>query len=787
VAFLHSARAGIGRYVRRFGPPLLRLAAGVTVLWFLVRQVGAAPFGDGLRAVTWQAVVAAVTLTVLTTVCSAWRWRVVARALGVDIGLPAAVGAYYRSLFLNSVLPGGVLGDVHRAVTHGRRAGDVARGVRAVAWERLWGQVIQGVVTAVVLLTLPSPVRPALPYVLAGIAGAAGCAALVVRGAARRGGSRLARAARAVSADLRHGLLAPGVWPRLTLASVLVVAGHTATFVIAARVAGCTAPLGELVALLMVVQTAVVIPLSIGGWGLREGAAAWAFAAAGLGAANGVTVATLYAVLMLIAVAPGAGLLLGDAIRRRRRGPGHSGDSSGPDPAPRTMEALRGLPAVPGDRPRHAARAVTRFRPAVWLMAAVALFLLAVAGYALLVHASPQYYWTQIDTGVYRDGGIAVRNQPTMLYALELGTARLPFTYTPFAALLFAAGSGASFATWQVGLAVLTIGLLPVVAYLSLGLTGRPAGLARAAAAFAIAAVGLWLEPVAMTLFFGQINLVLLALVVGDLALPDRIKGKGIGIGLAAGIKLTPLIFIPYLLFTRRVKAAAVSALTFAVTVGLGFALLPHASAVYWGGKITRPGSKAFHLDNQSLNGVILRLTHAGPDAHVYWLVAAIVVGIAGLATSILASRRGHELLGLVACAATGLLVSPVTWSHHYVYVVPALVLAAYGPRRLGYRILGAALVVGLFGWWPLPIGNQGGYDPKAHLLPRGLLLLAPNRGNHGAVEFTWRGLELIVGNYYVLTLLMFIAATACALMLTGRLRPERAQPAPEPDALVGR
>ena len=427
---------------------------------------------------------------------------------------------------------------------------------------------------------------------------------------------------------------------------------------------------------------------------------------------------------------------------------------------------------------------MTRIRPAAWLMAAVALFLLAVAGYALLVHASPQYYWTQIDTAVYRGGGIAVRNQPAMLYALDLGPGKLPFTYTPFAALLFAAGSGASFATWQVGLAVLTIGLLPVVAYLSLGLAGRPAGLARAAAAFTIAAVGLWLEPVAMTLFFGQINLVLLALVVGDLALPDRIKGKGIGIGMAAAIKLTPLIFIPYLLFTRRVKAAAVSALTFAVTVGLGFALLPHASAVYWGGQFARPGSNHFHLDNQSLNGVILRLTHAGPHAHAYWLVAAVVVGIAGLATSILASRRGHELLGLVACAATGLLVSPISWSHHYVYVVPALVLAAYGPRRLGYRILGAALVVGLFGWWPLPIGDQGGYDPKAQLLPRGLLLLAPNRGNRGAVEFTWRGLELIVGNYYVLTLLVFIAATACGLVLTRRLGQERARSAPEPDAV---
>ncbi len=362
MAFLHSVRAGIGPAVRRFGPSLLRLAAGVTVLWFLVREVGAAPFEDGLHAVTWPGVVAAVTLTALTTACSAWRWRVVARALGVDIGLPGAAWAYYRSLFLNSVLPGGVLGDVHRAVTHGRRAGDVARGVRAVAWERLCGQVIQAVVTAVVLLTLPSPVRPALPYVLAGVAGAAGCAALVVRGVARRGRSPLTRAARIVAHDLRHDLLARGVWPQVTLASVLVVAGHTATFVIAARVAGCTAPLGELVALLMVVQTAVVIPLSVGGWGLREGAAAWAFAAAGLGASNGVTVATLYAVLMLIAVAPGAGLLAGDAVRRRR-GPGHSGESRGPDAAPRTMEAVRGLPAAhPVTGAVHAAAIRRRIR-----------------------------------------------------------------------------------------------------------------------------------------------------------------------------------------------------------------------------------------------------------------------------------------------------------------------------------------------------------------------------------------------------------------------------------------
>jgi uncharacterized membrane protein YbhN (UPF0104 family) len=303
---------------RTFGGSLFRLAAGVTVLWFVWRLVGAAPFRDGLRAVTWQAVVAAVMLTALTTVCSACRWRVVSRAFGVELGLRTAVGGYYRSLFLNSVLFGGGLGDVHRAVSDGRRAGDVVRGLRAVAWERLCGQVIQAAVTVVVVLTVPSPVRPALPYVLAGLAGTAGFAALIVCGAARWGGSRLTRVAVAVSADLRHGVLTPNVWPPVMVTSVLVVAGHTATFVIAARVAGSTAPLGDLVALLLVVQSAMVVPLSIGGWGLREGTAAWVFGAGGLGAPTGVTVATLYAVLMLAAVTPGAGLLLTDSVRRFR-------------------------------------------------------------------------------------------------------------------------------------------------------------------------------------------------------------------------------------------------------------------------------------------------------------------------------------------------------------------------------------------------------------------------------------------------------------------------------------
>jgi hypothetical protein len=105
--------------------------------------------------------------------------------------------------------------------------------------------------------------------------------------------------------------------------------------------AGTTAPLGELIALLMVIQIAAAIPLNIGGWGPREGAAAWAFAAAGLGAANGVTVSTLYAVLMLAAVTPGAGLLLKDAVRRRLRGREHPAESRAPDPAPPARHPAR--------------------------------------------------------------------------------------------------------------------------------------------------------------------------------------------------------------------------------------------------------------------------------------------------------------------------------------------------------------------------------------------------------------------------------------------------------------
>ena len=101
----------------------------------------------------------------VTTLCSAWRWTIVSRGLGVRLSLPAAVAAYYRAVFLNLVLPAGVAGDVHRGVSHGREVNDVGRAMRAVVWERTAGQLVQVVLAICVLLVMPSPVRSSMPLV----------------------------------------------------------------------------------------------------------------------------------------------------------------------------------------------------------------------------------------------------------------------------------------------------------------------------------------------------------------------------------------------------------------------------------------------------------------------------------------------------------------------------------------------------------------------------------------------------------------------------------------------
>ena len=225
--------------------------------------MGTGPFLDGLRAVDGAALAAASGLAVLTTVCCAWRWRIVARGLGVDLPLGTAVAAYYRSLFLNVTLPGGVVGDVHRGISHGRDTSDVGRGLRAVAWERSAGQVVQVVLTVAVLLVLPSPVRQTMPLVALALLVAAAGVALAAR--VRPAAGPWARLRGAVARELRDGLLARRAWPAIALASALVVAGHAVTFLIAARTAGATAPPSQMLPLALLVLLAAALPTSAAG------------------------------------------------------------------------------------------------------------------------------------------------------------------------------------------------------------------------------------------------------------------------------------------------------------------------------------------------------------------------------------------------------------------------------------------------------------------------------------------------------------------------------------------
>ena len=290
---------------------------GAAILAALVWRLGTGPFLDGVRLITPESLLAVMTITVLTTVCSAWRWRTVARGLGVGLPLGTAIAACYRSQFLNSALPGGVVGDVHRGVRHGRDAGDLGRGLRAVGWERAAGQVVLVLLALVVLLVLDSPVHAAMGWVATAVVVGGLGVALLLRALPHDGPSRRARVLRAARADVRDGLLARRAWPVVAVTSVVVAAGHGTTFLVAAWTTGSTASPAQLVPLATLVLLAMVVPLNVAGWGPREGMAAWAFAAAGLGAHQGVAAATAYGVLGLVATLPGGVVL---AVERLHRG-----------------------------------------------------------------------------------------------------------------------------------------------------------------------------------------------------------------------------------------------------------------------------------------------------------------------------------------------------------------------------------------------------------------------------------------------------------------------------------
>ncbi len=278
----------------------LRPIGGVAILAIVIWRVGTGPFVTGLRSITIWPVVAAAGITCVSAVCAAWRWRLVARGLGVGITMPAAVSAYYRSLFVNTVLPGGVLGDVDRAMRQGRAAGDVRLGLRAVAWERAVGQLVQLALTFLVLLTFPSSVHAALPIVATVLA-----VALCIVAALHLGGARLR-------------LTSKRAWLEVGVASVIAVGCYASIFLIAAHSAGSTTSFARMLPLAMIVLLATALPTSIGGWGPREGVAAWLFAAAGLGANQGIATATVYGVMVFASCLPGGALLAVALVRGRR-------------------------------------------------------------------------------------------------------------------------------------------------------------------------------------------------------------------------------------------------------------------------------------------------------------------------------------------------------------------------------------------------------------------------------------------------------------------------------------
>ncbi|WP_439663611.1 lysylphosphatidylglycerol synthase transmembrane domain-containing protein [Lentzea sp. HUAS TT2] len=285
--------------------PWLRLVLALGILVALGLRLGTEAFLDGLRAIDAFSVAAALAIGLVTTVLSAGRWVLVARRLGLPLTLRTAVSDYYRAQLVNAVLPAGVLGDVHRAVNHGRESGDVGRGVRAVFFERFAGQIVLIGIGLAVLLTHPAPGLDLAPD---GTTAGLVVAGLAVAAAA---GWQIRPVRRVLVNTLADGirLLSFRTWPAVIGLSAATVAGYVAMFLVAARAAGSDATITQLAPVVVLALLIMAIPVNIGGFGPREAFLAVAFGAAGLGAAQGFTTGIVYGVLALIAALPGAVVL----------------------------------------------------------------------------------------------------------------------------------------------------------------------------------------------------------------------------------------------------------------------------------------------------------------------------------------------------------------------------------------------------------------------------------------------------------------------------------------------
>ena len=361
----------------------------------------------------------------------------------------------------------------------------------------------------------------------------------------------------------------------------------------------------------------------------------------------------------------------------------------------------------------------------------------------------------------------------------------IQFTYTPFAALVFAAGLALPFKALMAVVTVVSLFALVATIWIAFRQLGWEKT-SRLGATLLLSGLLLWTEPVQRALFLGQVELVLMALVVWDLCQPDGRRWKGAATGIAAGIKLVPLLFIAYLLLTRRFRQAAVAAVAFVITVIIGFIALPNASVKWWlDGNFFQAGRTGFvgSEQNQSLRGIMTRLIGSVNGTVASWLVVAIIVGLLGLAAAVVLDQRGYTFAGLMAAALTALLVSPISWDHHWVWIAPGLALivdAAVRAGRAGQTGLRAAwyalaaVVLLLFAAWP------DFWNAKAGLLQGGLINYAPGASfpsgdNPAYKEYHWHGLQLLAGNLELLVGLgLFVVVVAVAFRLFRSARPVR-------------
>jgi alpha-1,2-mannosyltransferase len=280
--------------------------------------------------------------------------------------------------------------------------------------------------------------------------------------------------------------------------------------------------------------------------------------------------------------------------------------------------------------------------------------------------------------------------QPDVLQGL------LWFTYPPFAALLLAP---LGVLPPVAGYVLITAGTLAAVGLTTWWLT---AAFPSHWFAFGLAVpLVLLIEPIRTTLSFGQINMLLVALILADLlvGLPRARRWAGVGIGLAAAIKLTPALFILYLLLSRRQRAAVTAVATAIAATLLGALIAPNSTRDYWLSDLwdTSRVGRTDYTVNQSINGLLSRLFSPEKPPIALWLGLALAFTIVGLWRAAMAARAGDEITGMAIAGLTAGLISPITWVHHLYWFVPAiaaLVLAALSapkPRRT-WLIVAAAV-----------------------------------------------------------------------------------------------